>query len=129
MRKISGPTDEYSPTKKLKQFYIQTNLPLNPDTDEWKIYLQSRRTIPGLKSQSKQSRHSDKRLVKISDQNTQGERCSKSQTESEQNWFSENKMTWLFSPVSSFCNFFYAPASLPGFKQDMKVLVLIFSKQ
>jgi len=45
----------------------------------------------GLKSQPKLNRHSDERLVKISEQNTQGVRGSKSQTESEQNWFSENK--------------------------------------
>jgi len=39
----------------------------------------------GVKYQPKLSRHSDKRLVKISDQNTQGVRRGKSQTESEQN--------------------------------------------
>ncbi len=54
----------------------------------------------------KVNRHSDERLVKISDQNTQGRRCSESQTESEQNWFFENKTSWLFFPVSSFCDFF-----------------------
>ena len=42
----------------------------------------------GLKSQPKLSRHGEERLVKISDQNTQGVRRSKSQTEGEQNWFS-----------------------------------------
>ena len=31
---------------------------------------------------------------------------SKTQTESEQNWFSENRVSWLFSPVSSFCDLF-----------------------
>ena len=56
----------------------------------------------GLKSQPKLNRQSDKRLVKISDQNTQGASRSKSRTESEQNWFSENKTSWLFFPVSSF---------------------------
>jgi len=45
----------------------------------------------GLKSQPKLSIHSDERLVKILDQNTQGVRRSKSQTESEQNQFSENE--------------------------------------
>jgi len=58
--------------------------------------------------------------VKISDQNTQGVRRSKSQTESEQNLFSENETSWLFV---------YGRASLPGCKQDMKVLVWIFSAQ
>jgi len=60
----------------------------------------------GLKSKPKLSRHSDERLVKISDQMTRGVGCSNSQTESEQNWFSENRGSWLFSPVSSFCDFF-----------------------
>jgi len=69
------------------------------------------------------SRHGEERLVKIPDQNTQGVRRSKSQTEGAQNWFSENKTSWLFSPVSSFCDFFYGRASLPGSKQHMKVFV------
>ena len=62
--------------------------------------------ILGLKSQPKLNRHDDECLVKISDQNTQGVRRSKSQTESEQNRFSENKTSWLFFPVSSFCDLF-----------------------
>jgi len=60
----------------------------------------------GLKSQPKLNRHSDERLVKISYQNTQGVRHSKSQTETEQNCFSENKTSCLFFPVSSFCDSF-----------------------
>jgi len=60
----------------------------------------------GLKSQPKLSRHNEELLVKISDQNTQGVRRRKSQTESEQNWFSENKTSWLFFPVSSFSDLF-----------------------
>jgi len=59
-----------------------------------------------LKSKPKLNGHSDERLVKISDQNTQGVGPGKSQTETEQNWFSENKMSWLFLPVSSFCDLF-----------------------
>jgi len=59
-----------------------------------------------LKSQPKLNRHSDKRLVKVSDQNTQGVRRSKSHTENEQNYFSENKSSWGFFPVSSFCDSF-----------------------
>jgi len=59
-----------------------------------------------LKSQSKLNRHSDERLVKILDQNTLGVRRSKSQTESEQNLFFENKTSWLFFHVSSFCHSF-----------------------
>jgi len=39
----------------------------------------------GLKSQPKLNRQNDECLVQISDQNTQGVRRSKSQTESEQN--------------------------------------------
>jgi len=62
--------------------------------------------IWGSKSQPKLNRHSDERLLKISDKNTQGIRRSKSQTESEPNWFSENKTSWLFFPVSSFCDSF-----------------------
>jgi len=61
---------------------------------------------PGLKSQAKLNRHSDERLVKISDQNTQGVRRGKSQTGSEQNLFSENKTSWPFFPASSFCDLF-----------------------
>jgi len=60
----------------------------------------------GLKSQPKLNRQSDERLVKNSDQNTQGVRRSMSETESEQNWFSEKEMSWLFFPVSSFCDSF-----------------------
>ena len=71
-----------------------------------RIYCQYSGMNLGLKSQPKLSRHGEERLVKISDQNTQGVRRSKSQTDGEQNWFSENKTSWLFSPVSSFCDFF-----------------------
>jgi len=60
----------------------------------------------GLKSQPILNTHSDQRLVKISHQNTQGVRRSNSQTESEQNWFSEKKMSWIFFPVSPFCDSF-----------------------
>jgi len=59
-----------------------------------------------LKSQQNLNRHSDEHLVKDSDQKVQGVRRSKSQTESEQNWFSEKKTSWLFFPVSSFCDLF-----------------------
>jgi len=31
---ISGQTDEYSPTKKIKQSRTQTNLPFRPGSDE-----------------------------------------------------------------------------------------------
>ena len=34
MRQILGQTDEYSPTKKIKQFRTQTNPPFSPDNDE-----------------------------------------------------------------------------------------------
>jgi len=45
----------------------------------------------GLKSKPKLDRHNDEYLEKNSDQNTQWVRRRKSQTESEQNLFSENK--------------------------------------
>ena len=71
-----------------------------------KINCQSCGTNLGLKSRPKLNRHSDERLVKISDLNTQGVRCSKSKIESEQNRFTGNKTSWLFFPVSSFCDSF-----------------------
>ena len=129
-RQISGQTDEYSSRKTIKQFYTQTNLTLSPGSDGKKNYCKSCWTNLGLKSQSKLNRHNDDCLVKISDQNTYGVRRSKSQTESEQNWFSENKTSWLYFPVSSFCDLFvYGHASLPGCKQHIKVLVWTFSTQ
>jgi len=71
-----------------------------------KIYCQSCGTNLGHKSHPKLSRHSDERLVKISDKNTQGVTRSNSQTENEQNWFSENKASSIFSLLYSFCDFF-----------------------
>jgi len=68
----------------------------------------------GLKSQLKLNRHSGERVVKISDQNTEGVRPSESQTESKQNWFSENKTFWLSFPVSSFCDLFMDVPPYPG---------------
>ena len=58
----------------------------------------------GLESQPKLSRQNDECPVKFSDQNTQGVRRNKSQTDSERCWFSENKTSWIFLPVSSFCD-------------------------
>ena len=72
------------PRKKIKQFHTQTNLPFSPGSDGSKIYCQSCGTNLGLKSKPKLSRHNDERLVKILDENTQGVRHIKSQTESEQ---------------------------------------------
>ena len=91
MQQISGQTDEYLPTKKIRQFRTHTNFPFSPDSDEQKIYWQSCGTNLGLKSHPKLNSHSYERLVQISDQNTQRVRCSKSQTEIAQNWFSESK--------------------------------------
>jgi len=54
----------------------------------------------------KLSRQNDQCLVKISDQNTQGVRRSKFRTESEQNWFSENRTSWLLFLESSICDLF-----------------------
>jgi len=33
-RQISGQKDEYSPTKKIKQFYTQINLPFSSGSDQ-----------------------------------------------------------------------------------------------
>jgi len=60
----------------------------------------------GVKSHAKLNRHNDECLGKPSYQNTQGVRRTKSQTESDQNWFSENKTSWIFFPVSSFHDLF-----------------------
>ena len=83
----------------------------------------------GLKPQPKLNRHSDECLVKISDQNTQGVRRSKSQTESEQNRFSENKTSWLFFPVSSFCDLFMDVPPYLGANNIRKCLCEFFSAQ
>jgi len=96
----------FDPQKKSKEFHTRTNLPFSPGSDQLKIYCQSCGPNLGLKSQPKLNRNNDERLVKISDQNTQGVRRTKSYTESEQNWFSENKTSCLFFPVSSFCHSF-----------------------
>jgi len=82
------------------------NLRFSPGSDEKKIYCQSCGTNLWLKSQPKLKRHSDERLVKILDQNTQGVGRGTSHTESEQNWFSENKTSWFFFHVSSFYDLF-----------------------
>ena len=47
----------------------------------------------GLKTLLKLNRHNDECLLKVSDENTQEVRRSKSHTESEENWFVENKMS------------------------------------
>ena len=60
----------------------------------------------GLKFQPKIKRHSDEHLQIVLDQNTKGVRRSKSQTESEQNWFSEYKTSWLFFSISLFYDSF-----------------------
>jgi len=93
-------------THKKNQTVTRTNLPFSPGSDQYKIYCQPCGTNLGLKSQPKLNRHSEERLVKISYQNTQGVRRSKSQNKSEQNWFSENKTSRLFVPVSSFSDSF-----------------------
>jgi len=91
--------------KNIKQFHTQTNLPFNYDSDEWKFYCESCGTNLGLKYQRKLNRHNDECLVNISDQNTQGVRRTKSDTEIEQKWFSENKTFCLFFPLSFFLLF------------------------
>jgi len=81
-----------------------------------------------LKSQPKRNRHTEEFMVKISDQNTQGVRCSKSQTESEQNWFSENKTSWIFFPVSSFCDLFTDVPPYLGPNNTWKYLCEFFQR-
>ena len=61
-------------------------------------------------------------LVKLSDQNTQGVRRRKSQTESEQNQFRKQNVL-AFLPRIFFLLLVYGRASLPGCKKHMKVLV------
>ena len=81
----------------------------------------------GLKSQPKLNGHIDECLVKILEQNTQGVRRSKSQTESEQNRFSENKTSWLFFPVSSFCDLFMDVPPYLGANNIQSTCVNFFS--
>jgi len=83
----------------------------------------------GLTPQPKLNRHSDDCLVIISDQNTQGVRRSKSQTESDQNRFSENKRSWLFFPVSSFCDSIMDVPPCLGANNIRKCLCEFFSAQ
>jgi len=61
-----------------------------------------RGTNLGLKSQQKFIRHNGECLVNFSNQNSHGVRYSKSQTKSEQKWFTENKTSWLFFLASYF---------------------------
>jgi len=82
----------------------------------------------GLKSQPKLNRHNDEYLVEISHQNTQGVRRSKSQTESEQNQFSKNKRSWLFFPVSSFCDLFMDVPPYLGANNIRKYLCEYFQR-
>ena len=63
-----------------------------------KKFISSCRTSLGLKFQPKLNRHNDECLEKISDQYNHGVMRSKSQTENEQNRFSENKTSWFFFP-------------------------------
>jgi len=60
----------------------------------------------GLKSRQKLNTRNDECLIKFSNQKTQGIERSETQIESEQNRFSENKMFWLFFPISPFCDLF-----------------------
>jgi len=82
----------------------------------------------GLKCQPKLNGHSDERTVKISNQNTQGLRHGKSQTESEQHWFSENKTSWLFFPISSFCDLFMDVTPYLGANNIWKYLCEFFQR-
>jgi len=74
------------------------------------------------------NRHNDECLVKISNQKSQGVRRSKSQAESEQNRFSENKTSWLFFPLSSFCNLFMDVPPYQGANNIRKYLCEFFQR-
>jgi len=128
MRQISGQKDEYSLGKNIKKFQTQTNLPFGPSSDGYKIYCKSRGMNLGFKYQPNLSRHNEECLVKISDQNTQGVRCSKSWTKSEQNWFSENRMSWLYFPASSFCDSFMDVPPYLGANNIWKYLCEFFQR-
>jgi len=79
-----------------------------------------------LKSKSKLNRQNDECLAKILDQNTQGARGSNSHSESKQNRFSENKTSWLFFPVSSFCDLVMDVPPYLGEKNIRKYLCEFF---
>ena len=106
MTNFSSNGRVFTHEKKSNNFTHKQTFLFSPGSDELQIYCQSCGTNIVLKSQPKLSRHSEEHLVKTSDQNTQGIKRSKSQTESEQNWFSKIKTSWLFSPVCSFSDWF-----------------------
>ena len=81
-----------------------------------------------IKSQPKLNGHNFECLVKNTDPNTQGVRRSKSQTQSEQNWFSENKTSWLFFPVYSFCDLFMDVHPYLGANNIWKYLCEFFQR-
>jgi len=81
-----------------------------------------------LKSQPILNRHNDECLVKLSDQNTQGVRRSKSHIESEQNQFSKNQTSWLFLPISSFCDLFMDVSTYLGANNIRKYLCVLFQR-
>ena len=117
------------PGKKSNSFthertFISTQAVMNK-----KNFCESCGTSLGFKSLPKLNRHNDEYLEKISDQNTQGVRRSKSLTESEQNRFSDNKTSWLFFPVSSFCDLFMDVPPYLGANNIRKYLREFFSAQ
>ena len=114
--------------EKTKQFHTQTNLPFNPGSDEEKTYCQSCGTNLELKSQSNLCRHGEERLVKMSDQNTQGVRRSKSQTEGEQNCFPKTKRPGFSPPSLLFVIFFMDVPPYPGAKNIRKYLCEFFQR-
>jgi len=91
----------------------------------WFPYFQS---FSNSYHRSRTCRHSDECLVKILHQNTQGVSRSKSQTESEQNWFFENKTSWLFFPVSYFCDLFMDVPPYLGANNIWKQLCEFFQR-
>ena len=89
------------------QTVSHTNKPSFQPWQWWnKLYCQSCGTNLGLKYQLKFNRHSDERLVKISDQNTLGIRRSKSQTESEHDvsWYMKRHFQELDQDSKTFKN-------------------------
>jgi len=113
-REISGQADAYSPRKKSNSFTHKRTFLSALAVMNKKFIANPVGRIWPQKSQPKLNRHSDECLVKIWDRNTQKVRRSRSQTESEQNWFSENKTSLLFLPVSSFCDLFMDVPSYMG---------------
>jgi len=129
MRQILGQMDEYSPTKKIKQFRAQSNLPFSH------LYWWIKNLMPILWDESGAQ-------ISTKTQHKQWRTCgkkfrpkyprSKAYLVPDREWTKlvfrkQNVLTFL--PGIFFLWFVYRCASSPGCKQHMKVLVWIFSAQ